>query len=81
MNFECLIRFLTFSLKLTNAQKTVQPINNPETIKNIIYTKRKSQFYLPKKIKPFKRKHCPVRTSSFLDLPPKKIKKKKKIIN
>ena len=29
--------------------------------------------YLPKKIKPFKRKHWPVRIKSFLDLPKRKI--------
>jgi hypothetical protein len=38
---------------------------------------RESQFYLPKKIKPFKRKHCPVRTNSILDLPPQDFKKRK----
>ena len=41
-----------------------------KTFIQLKYIKRLKEIYLPKKIKPFSRKHCPVLIKSFLDLPP-----------
>ena len=41
-----------------------------KTFIQLKYIQRLKEIYLPKKIKPFSRKHCPVLIKSFLDLPP-----------